>query len=262
MAQTGLGRPAGPATIGLIGHGKDHTSYYLKLFPQWGVPIDVPEYLQRPVLHPHPQQLFLQPRGQLSQGRRRPQAGRPAAGPSAAHAGARLPGAPSRRRRRSATSGEEYEFVLQYRAQWAVPKVPYPVTFVTVDACVVTAGSVLLVRRKGRPGKGLWALPGGFLDQAETVVDGMLRELREETKIAVPPGMLRGSIVTQRVFDDPNRSSRGRTITHGFLIHLKNETALPGLRSRKPARPSCRGSRPPTMPRRRSGGHWPTSSAR
>ncbi len=64
----------------------------------------------------------------------------------------------------------------------------------------------------------------------------MLRELREETKIAVPPGMLRGSIVAQRVFDDPNRSSRGRTITHGFLIHLKNEMALPGLRSRKPAK--------------------------
>ncbi len=110
----------------------------------------------------------------------------------------------------------------------------HPITFVTVDACVVTAACALLVRRKGRPGKGLWALPGGFLGQTETVVDGMLRELREKTKIAVPPGMLRGSIVAQRVFDDPNRSSRGRTITHGFLIQLKNETALPGLRSRKP----------------------------
>ena len=61
----------------------------------------------------------------------------------------------------------------------------------------------------------------------------MLRELREETKIAVPPGMLRGSIVASRVFDEPNRSSRGRTVTHGFLIHLKNETVLPALRTRR-----------------------------
>ena len=50
--------------------------------------------------------------------------------------------------------------------------------------------------------------------------------------------MLRGSIVAQRVFDDPHRSSRGRTITHGFLVHLKNETALPALRNRKPALPA------------------------
>ena len=45
--------------------------------------------------------------------------------------------------------------------------------------------------------------------------------------------MLRGSIVASRVFDEPNRSSRGRTITHGFLVHLRNETALPSLRTRR-----------------------------
>lgn len=222
-----------PATIGLIGHGKDHTSYYLKLFPQWGTPIDVPEYCNglsstriRNSYFSNLADSFLKDAdghkpGDLPQDRLLPTPVRDFLTSFA-------------RTEAFRDIREEYEFILQYRAQWAVPKVPYPVTFVTVDACVVTAGSVLLVRRKGRPGRGLWALPGGFLDQTETVVDGMLRELREETKIAIPPGMLRGSIVTQRVFDDPNRSSRGRTITHGFLIHLKNETALPSLRSRKP----------------------------
>jgi bifunctional NMN adenylyltransferase/nudix hydrolase len=232
LAQTGLER-RGAATIGLIGHGRDHTSYYLKLFPQWGTPIDVPEYCNG-----------------LSSTRIRNSYFSNLANSFLGDADGHKPGdlpqdhllpTPVRDFLTSFAQTEafrdireEYEFILQYRAQWAVPKVPYPVTFVTVDACVVTAGSVLLVRRKGRPGKGLWALPGGFLDQTETVMEGMLRELREETKIAVPPGMLRGSIVTQRVFDEPNRSSRGRTITHGFLIHLTNETALPGLRSRKP----------------------------
>ena len=232
LARAGLGR-RGSATIGLIGHGKDHTSYYLKLFPQWGTPIDVPEYCNglsstriRNSYFSNLADSFLKDAdghkpGDLPQDHLLPTPVRDILS-GFAHTDA------------FRDIREEYEFILQYRAQWAVPKVPYPVTFVTVDACVVTAGSVLLVRRKGRPGKGLWALPGGFLGQTETVVDGMLRELREETRIAVPPGMLRGSIVTQRVFDDPHRSSRGRTITHGFLIHLKNETALPGLRSRKP----------------------------
>ena len=223
--------------VALIGHSRDHTFYYTKLFPQWGAPIDVPEYENglsstriRNSYFSNLAESFLNDAdghrpGDLPQDHLMPTPVRDFLA-------------------RFATTTEfqdiraEYEFILAYRAQWAVPKVPYPVTFVTVDACVVTAGSVLLVRRKGRPGKGLWALPGGFLEQTETVVEGMLRELREETRIAVPPGMLRGSIVAQRVFDDPNRSSRGRTITHGFLIHLKNETALPALRSRKAALPA------------------------
>ena len=236
LAQIGLGRKAGAAKIALIGHSKDHTSHYLKLFPQWGAPINVPEFGRgisstriRNSYFSNLAESFLNDAdghkpGDLPQDRLLPTPVRDFL-LEFAHTDA------------YSDIRAEYEFILNYRAQWAVPKVPYPVTFVTVDACVVTAGSVLLVRRKGRPGKGLWALPGGFLGQTETVVDGMLRELREETKLAVPPGMLRGSIVTHRVFDEPNRSSRGRTITHGFLIHLKNETALPGLRSRKPPKP-------------------------
>ncbi len=228
LAHVGVERPS----VALIGHSKDHSSYYIKLFPHWGPPIDVPDYLHG-----------------LSATRIRNAYFSNMAAAFLADADGHKPGdlpqdhlLPTPVRDFLAEFAKtdefhdiraEYEFVLGYRAQWAVPKVPYPVTFVTVDACVVTAGSVLLVRRRGRPGKGLWALPGGFLDQAETVVDGMLRELREETRIAVPPAMLRGCIVASRVFDEPNRSSRGRTITHGFLLHLRNETALPALRTRR-----------------------------
>ena len=48
----------------------------------------------------------------------------------------------------------------------------------------------------------------------------MLRELREETKLKVPAPVLKGSIKASHVFDAPNRSQRGRTITHAFLIEL------------------------------------------
>jgi bifunctional NMN adenylyltransferase/nudix hydrolase len=115
---------------------------------------------------------------------------------------------------------DEYQFIQAYKKQWEAS--PYPPTFVTTDALVVCSGHILLITRKASPGKGLLALPGGFLNQNETIIDGVLRELREETKIKVPLPVLKGSITKQKVFDDPNRSARGRTITHCALIQLPN----------------------------------------
>ena len=97
---------------------------------------------------------------------------------------------------------------------------PYKPIFTTVDACVVQSGHVLLVKRRAAPGKGLWALPGGFLNADEYVDDAVLRELREETGIKVPEPVLRGSVVCWDKFDHPHRSARGRTITFAYLIHL------------------------------------------
>jgi bifunctional NMN adenylyltransferase/nudix hydrolase len=77
-----------------------------------------------------------------------------------------------------------------------------------------------MIKRRASPGKGLWAAPGGFLNQAERIEDAAIRELREETKIKVPAPVLRGNIKASHVFDAPNRSLRGRTITHAYLIEL------------------------------------------
>jgi bifunctional NMN adenylyltransferase/nudix hydrolase len=77
------------------------------------------------------------------------------------------------------------------------------------------------VRRGKFPGKGLLALPGGFLNPKETIEDCMLRELREETGLRVPTKVVAGSIKSRRVFDDPHRDARGRVITHAFLIELQ-----------------------------------------
>jgi len=66
----------------------------------------------------------------------------------------------------------------------------------------------------------LWALPGGFLNQEETMLDGCIRELKEETKIKLPVPVLKGSIKESKTFDAPNRSARGRTITQAFFIDL------------------------------------------
>lgn len=122
----------------------------------------------------------------------------------------------------------EYEMIKKYKEAWK--SAPFPPTFMTVDAVVVQSGHILLVKRGDMPGKGLWALPGGFLNQGETMLDGALRELKEETKIKVPLPVLAGSIKASKTFDAPNRSQRGRTITQAFYIDLGFAEALPKVK--------------------------------
>lgn len=122
---------------------------------------------------------------------------------------------------------DEYKHYNNYKKVWE--SAPYPPTFVTGDAVVIcNNNSILLIKRKHSPGKDCYALPGGFINRNETIEQCILRELLEETKINVPPGKLRNSLKTVSVFDAPNRSLRGRTITHAGLIVLEEET-LPKL---------------------------------
>ncbi len=103
---------------------------------------------------------------------------------------------------------EEYAFTRGYRESWRAA--PFPPVFVTVDALVTHREQVLLVRRGHRPGRGLLALPGGFIDVGEHLRDSAVRELREETGLELAAD----SSLSVRVFDHPLRSLRGRTITH------------------------------------------------
>jgi 8-oxo-dGTP diphosphatase len=64
----------------------------------------------------------------------------------------------------------------------------YPQTpLVGVGAVVVHEDRVLLVRRGSEPLKGHWTLPGGLLELGESVVEGVAREVREETGLSVEP---------------------------------------------------------------------------
>jgi ADP-ribose pyrophosphatase YjhB (NUDIX family) len=56
-----------------------------------------------------------------------------------------------------------------------------------VGAVIVEAGRVLLVRRGHEPMKGHWSLPGGLLELGESLIDGVIREVREETGLIVEP---------------------------------------------------------------------------
>ena len=100
---------------------------------------------------------------------------------------------------------------------------PYEPIFSTVDAVVRCAGHVLLVRRGAPPGKGLWALPGGFLEPRETLLAGALRELREETGLGAHGTLLAPALKRVQVFSHPFRSLRGRTITHAHFFDLAGD---------------------------------------
>jgi len=121
---------------------------------------------------------------------------------------------------------EEYEQNVNYKKPYI--GLPYPPIFQTVDAVVFCKSHFLVVKRRASPGKGLLALPGGFLNVDERINNGILRELLEETRIKVREDKL--VIRETKTFDHPNRSLRGRTITTTGLIILDDEHELPKVR--------------------------------
>ena len=58
---------------------------------------------------------------------------------------------------------------------------------VGVGAVIVENGRVLLVRRGQEPLKGKWSLPGGMLELGESLQEGVVREVKEETGLTVEP---------------------------------------------------------------------------
>ena len=116
---------------------------------------------------------------------------------------------------------DEYQFIQEYKKKTQFVGCDFQPMFVTTDCVVVQSGHVLVIRRRMNPGKGKLALPGGFLQQSETLEEGAIRELKEETKIKINKNILRANIKDKNTFDNPGRSLRGRTITTAFFIPLE-----------------------------------------
>lgn len=196
--------------IGLAGMNKDSTSYYLHNFPQWRHAIDCGPFLVE------------------YKGRKEP-----------------LSSTMIRRKLFEGEIGYLHPYldekVLTYLetrpmadpswerliSDWKYEE-KYPATYgegphMTVDACVVQSGHVLLIRRGREYGKGLLAMPGGFLNKRETLENGMIRELNEETGLKVPVKVIRGSITARKTYDDPYRSNRAHIISETFKIELEGQ---------------------------------------
>ena len=212
--------------IVLIGHEKDHSSYYLNLFPEWDyINIDNHKYINATDIRIHMylfindvhkygisnEDRYLESKYKLSE-------------------------------YLEYTCGEfiseylmnkindfslndvaqEFDFICKYRESWS--KAPYPPILLTVDALVtLNKEKVLLIERKQNPGKGLLAFPGGFVDQTHTMLDNCIRELKEETNIKIDDKILINSVIYKEVFDAVDRGLRGRTITELFWFDLQGD---------------------------------------
>ena len=189
--------------VTLYGHDKDHSTFYLSLFPEWnfkdpgefsgavdatsvrahlfenkGVPDNLPEGVQK----------YLRENW--------------------------LKGDEFKRLRR------DYDYIKKIEAKEKSEK--HPPIYVTVDAVVVFPGKVLTVKRKGLPGEGLRALPGLFLGHDETLLEGAMRAAEEKAGM-----VLKAEWMTKtRCFDHPRRSLAGRRISHAFRFDVPRTVRL------------------------------------
>jgi 8-oxo-dGTP diphosphatase len=87
-----------------------------------------------------------------------------------------------------------------------LPKTP----LVTVDCIVQLPGERIVLVRRAKDPIG-WALPGGFVDEGETLHDAAVREVREETGLSVD--------LTEQFFtySDPARDPRRHTVSTVFI---------------------------------------------
>lgn len=200
--------------VGIIGHNKDSSSYYLTLFPQWTKNrVEIPASFGT-INATDIRNQYFQPAPVISEF------------------------VPDEVRTwlKWFAMGLEFKWLLneaqeikKYHKMWE--SAPYPVNFCTTDAVVEQSGNVLLIQRRDPPFAGCLALPGGYLNVNEKIIDCAIRELKEETRIAddkgeIPPAMLRSFIVDSHIFDEPDRDPRGRIITHAYHFKLPNRQEL------------------------------------
>ncbi len=196
------------ARIALVGHFKDATSSYLRAFPGWTL-VDLPRQGRMDATTIRDAYFGATP---ATVGTAlAPLAGEiPPSTIAMLEQFAQTPHYPALQ--------EEWRMLRGYREAWAAA--PYPPVFVTVDAVLRCQDQVLLIRRAHAPGKGQLAVPGGFIEQRETVWQSCLRELVEETHCQLPEATMRAALQSVAVFDHPDRSQRGRTITHAHYFDL------------------------------------------
>jgi bifunctional NMN adenylyltransferase/nudix hydrolase len=198
-------------SVGIVGYQKDHTSFYLRLFPQWEfieIKTQFSTLNSSDIRNEYFKDFF------------------------------RIPDSYH-------CSHSVIDFLTKFANtdtfQWLVkenktnknynPRIYDNDIVACVDAVVIQSGHILLVERGEHPGKGLLALPGGHVNKNERFLDAAIRELREETHISdekgeIPPAMLKSFITKKDFFDDPHRSLRARVTSMAYLFEIPNRIKL------------------------------------
>ena len=92
---------------------------------------------------------------------------------------------------------------------------PYKNPKPTVDIIIDQNDAVLLIKRRNPPFG--WALPGGFVDEGESVEEAAIREAKEETNVDITLKHL------LYVYSNPNRDSRQHNISIVFVADASGE---------------------------------------
>ncbi len=82
-----------------------------------------------------------------------------------------------------------------------------------MDAIIERDDSIILIKRKNKPFKGSWALPGGFVEYSEKVEDALIREVLEETGLKVD------DMKFHNVYSEKGRDPRGHVISLCYVVH-------------------------------------------
>ncbi|MDY6789614.1 MAG: NUDIX hydrolase [Candidatus Nanohaloarchaea archaeon] len=90
------------------------------------------------------------------------------------------------------------------------------------DIILEREGEVLLIKRRFEPFKGTWGLPGGQLEEGETLEECAVREMKEETGLKVSIKSMLG------VYSDPDRDPRGQVISVAYVVEQEGEELDPG----------------------------------
>ena len=211
----------------IVGHEKDSSSYYLKIFPTWKVDL-LPEFDNGISATEIRNKIFDENIG-----------------------GMELLEFLSQHTPKNVCSdifkfmeSKEFSNLLEEKKYFdredeKFKNYPYKDTlkFNCSDAVVVCDGNVLLIERDRAPGKGTWALPGGFVNSGETYEQCAIRELFEETCLKVPEKVLKGSLKRSKIFDNPNRNFGIPRITNAFYFEIQ-----PDYKNGYPKLPKIKGS--------------------
>jgi len=195
------------ARIALVGHSKDDSSAYLREFPGWTL-LDPG---RQGDIHARALRARLFGSASLPEALASIEPQVPEATLEFLRAWSKLPHYEYLR--------AEWQAITSELAKWE--GAPYPPVFVTVDVVLRSADHLLLIRRGRAPGKGRLAVPGGFLEQRETILHSAVRELEEETMLKISSSEVQQALRSARVFDHPDRSQRGRVITHAHYFILE-----------------------------------------
>lgn len=214
--RAGVAKLAKGADITLVGFKKDHTSAYLDLFPGWQF-VEVESQLQ--ISASDLRSIYFEA--------------------SSMHAALTVIGNYVSRGVKEYLEAwshlpayrfcaAEHRAVAEYRTRYTAP------FYLTADSLITANDHVLLIKRGGTIGHGLWALPGGFLEPRERFYHAAIRELAEETGLNPIASRMMTALLGEAVFDHPGRSPRGRIITMAFHFDLSG-SSLPEVQGQDDA---------------------------